>query len=85
MWKNMVDLADLMNNRRFLEVLTKVLRTKDEVTRVIRKNVQEVLRIMNIPSQKDLLKYAARVRNLEKELDRVLAKTKKGQHKKKHK
>ena len=60
---------DLVNNRRFTQTITKVIQTKNEITRTIQRNVQDALRTMSIPSKSDFSSYEKRVDQLEKKLD----------------
>lgn len=62
-------LHDLVNNRRFTQTITKVIRTKNEITKTIQRNVQDALKTMSIPSKSDFSNYEKRVDELEKRLD----------------
>lgn len=63
--------SDLVSSRRFIDAVTKIIHTKDEVGRFIRHNVQDVLKVMSIPSKQDLDSCEKRIHKLERELDHV--------------
>lgn len=62
-------LNELINNRRFAETIAKVIQTKDEISRSIRRNVQDALKVMNIPSKNQIKSYEKKVEELEKKID----------------
>ena len=62
-------LNELINNRRFAETVARVIQTKDEITRSIRRNVQDALRAMSIPSKQQIETYEKRVDQLERKID----------------
>ena len=62
-------LNELVTNRRFTETVARVIQTKDEIGRSIKRNVQDVLRAMRIPSRHQIDAYERRVDQLEKKID----------------
>lgn len=64
-------LADLLENQRFTETVARVIRTKEVVSRLIRQNVQEVMKVMSIPTREQLADYDKRVQKLEGQIDRL--------------
>lgn len=62
-------LNELVGNRRFAQTLARVIETKDEIGRTIKRNVQDVLRAMSIPSKHQIDAYERRVDQLEKKID----------------
>lgn len=73
--------SELINNRRFAETIAKVIQTKDEISRSIRRNVQDALKAMSIPSKHQISSYEKRVEQLERKINtlgrRILIKGKK--------
>lgn len=63
--------ADLANNPRFINTVSAVIRSKDEVTRTIQKKVKEIMTVMNIPTRQQLRSYERRVAKLERDLDTI--------------
>jgi Asp/Glu/hydantoin racemase len=64
-------LRDLINNKSFIDTITKIIRTKHEVSTLIRDNVQEALKAMHIPSRSQLNAFERKVLQLERQLDQV--------------
>lgn len=64
-------LNELLNNRKFAETIARVIQTKDEITRTITRNVQDVLKAMSIPSKQQITAYEKRVDMLEKKLESI--------------
>ena len=62
-------LNELVNNRHFAETLARVIQTKDEIGRTIKRSVQDVLRAMRIPSKQQIDAYERRVDQLERKID----------------
>lgn len=62
-------LNDLINNRKFTQTIAKVIQTKDEISRSIQKNVQDVLKTMSIPSRNQISAYEKRVDSLERQIE----------------
>ena len=63
--------ADLANNPRFINTVSAVIRSKEEVTRTIQKKVKEIMTVMNIPTRQQLRSYEKRVARLERDLDTI--------------
>ena len=64
-------LRDLVNNKAFIDTITKVIHTKHEVSQTLRNNIEEILRIMKIPSRDQIQRYEQKVQQLEKRLDQL--------------
>lgn len=62
-------LNELVNNRRFAETIARVIQTKQEISRTLRRNVQDALKAMSIPSRQQIATYEKRVEQLEKKID----------------
>lgn len=63
--------SDLVKSDLFAKAISTVLRTKEEVTRVLRDNVKHVLDIMDVPSRSDLVDLKRKLEHLEKTVDKV--------------
>lgn len=63
--------SDLVKNELFAKAISTVLKTKEEVARVLRDNVKHVLDIMDVPSQSDLADLKRKLEHLEKTVDKV--------------
>jgi len=63
--------SELIDNKHFAETIARVIRTKEIVSRLIRQNVQEVLKVMSIPSREQVATYDKRVQKLEHQIDRL--------------
>jgi uncharacterized protein Yka (UPF0111/DUF47 family) len=64
-------LNELINHKRFAETVAKVIRTKDEITRSVHRNVQDALRAMKIPSKQQITAYERRIDKLERQIDSI--------------
>ena len=62
-------LNELVNNKRFAETIARVIQTKDEIANALHRNIQDVLKVMKIPSKHDIAAYERRVQKLERELN----------------
>ena len=62
-------LNELINNRRFAETIAKVIQTKYEITRTLKRNVEDALKAMSIPSRQQISTYEKRVEQLERRID----------------
>jgi polyhydroxyalkanoate synthesis regulator phasin len=63
--------ADLANSPRFINAVSAVIRSKEEVTRTLQKKIKEIMSVMNIPTRQQLRTYEKRVARLERELDAI--------------
>lgn len=63
-------LNDLIKSPRFSEMVSRAIQTRESLSKVVHKNVREILKMMKIPNQKQIADYERRVRDLEKLLDR---------------
>lgn len=64
-------LSEMFNNEMFVKAVSRVVQTKEEVSRVIRKNVKSVFELMDVPSRTDLFTLQRKIDHLEKLVDRV--------------
>ncbi len=64
-------LNELINNRRFAETIAHVIRTKEEISRAVSRNVQDALKAMKIPSKQEISAYEKRVEKLEKQIENI--------------
>ena len=62
-------LNQLVNNKRFTDTIARAIRTKDEISKTIHKNVQDALKAMSIPSKQQIVTYERRVDQLEKRIE----------------
>ncbi|MDO8518803.1 MAG: phasin family protein [Deltaproteobacteria bacterium] len=63
--------AELAKSDIFAKAISTVLRTKDEVTRILRDNVKHVLELMDVPTRSDLADLKRKLDSLEKTVDKV--------------
>ena len=68
-------LKEFLNSDIFAKAITTAIKTKDELTRVIRHNVKSAMQVMDIPSRQDLSSIERKLDQLEKVVDRVGKKT----------
>jgi len=66
--------SELVNNPRFINAVSAVIRSKEEVARTLQKKVKDVMGVMNIPTRQQVRSYERRVARLERELDAVARK-----------
>jgi len=64
-----VVLNDLVTNRHFMETVVKVLQTKEVIGRLLKKNIEEALKMMSVPSREQLESYQKRIARLEERID----------------
>ena len=62
-------LNELVKNRRFTDTIARVIRTKDEISKVVTRNVQDALKVMRIPSKQQIVVYEKRIEKLERQID----------------
>ncbi|MDO8461841.1 MAG: hypothetical protein Q7S98_03160 [Deltaproteobacteria bacterium] len=70
-------LADLLHSKRFLETVTRILNSKKEVSRLIRRHVRDVLKVMSIASKGELQSCEKRMHELERRVDQLSRHSKK--------
>lgn len=63
--------GELIRSDLFSKAVSTVVKTRDEVARVIRLNVKAVLAIMDVPTRHDLTDLKRKLDHLEKMVDRV--------------
>ncbi len=64
-------MSEIVNNEFFARALAKVIQTKEEVTRAVRRNVQTVFHLMDVPQRHELTQLQRKLEHLEKTVDRV--------------
>lgn len=64
-------LSEIVKSDLFAKAVSTVVKTKDEVTKVIRQNVKNVLQVMDVPSRNDLVNLSHKIDQLEKAVDRA--------------
>lgn len=64
-------LKDFVKSDLFVKAVSTVLKTKDEVTHIIKDNVKGALRIMDVPSRNDVDKLGRKLDQIEKMVDRA--------------
>ncbi len=64
-------LSEVVNNDLFVKAVSKAIETKEEVTRVLRHNIQTVFKVMDVPSRSDLENLNRKIDHLEKSIDKV--------------
>lgn len=67
-------LNEMIESDHFARAVSTVIRTKDEVAKSIRRNVQAVFQIMAVPTKDDLHRLERKLDTLDKSLDRVAKK-----------
>ncbi|MBI2066846.1 MAG: hypothetical protein HYT77_02375 [Deltaproteobacteria bacterium] len=66
---NSAVLNELLSSERFARAVTKIVETKEEVVKTVRRNVQDLLKLMSVPSHEQMTAYEKRVRTLEHQID----------------
>jgi hypothetical protein len=64
-------LQEIVQSDLFAKAVSTVLKTKDEVAKVIRQNVKNVLKVMDVPSRNDIVNLSHKLDHLEKMVDRA--------------
>ncbi len=64
-------LQDLVSSDVFAKAVSTVLKTKEEVSRVLKHNVTSILQMMDIPSRYEIKSLERKVDMLEKTVDRA--------------
>lgn len=64
-------IKEIVSNQHFLHALTRVISTKDEVKRVLNKQVKTVFDLMDVPTQMELKNIASKLRKLEAFIDKL--------------
>lgn len=64
-------LKDFLSSDIFAKAVSTAIKTKDELTRVVRSNVKTAMQVMDIPSRQDLSSLERKIDQLEKVVDRV--------------
>ncbi|MBI2083612.1 MAG: phasin family protein [Deltaproteobacteria bacterium] len=64
-------LSELINNKKFTDTVAKIIETKDEIAKTLRRRVEDVLKMMRIPSCQDITSYHRRVEKLENQIEQI--------------
>ncbi len=68
-------IQEIVMNKNFVKAVTRLIETKEEVKKVINKQVKTIFDMMDVPTQRDLLKIGKKLTKLESILNRVGRKT----------
>ncbi len=63
--------SDMAQSDLLMKGLTHILQTKEEVSHVLKKKMQHVFQLMDVPSRNDLSRIEQKLDHLEKTIDRV--------------
>ena len=66
----------LVGNKHFIKALSQVLQTKDELQKTLNKQVHGVLKLMEIPTKKEINRLSREIASLEKKLAKKKAASK---------
>lgn len=64
-------LEEVARSDFFSKAVTRVIKTKEDVAKALKKNVEAVFQIMDIPSRNDFSHLEQKIEHLEKVIDRV--------------
>lgn len=64
-------LRDLLSNKRFLETAIHAIQKQREFTASLRRNIQEILKLMSIPNRGQIDSYQKRIEKLEGQIDHL--------------
>lgn len=64
-------IQEIVTNKNFISAVSRMLETKDEVKKVIGRQVKMVFDMMDVPTKNDLLRIGGQVANLEKIVEKV--------------
>lgn len=73
---------ELVSNKYFINAVTRVIETKEEVKRALGKQIQTLFHKVEVPTQIELKSLAVKLKQLEKIIDKLAATPKKKVHKK---
>ena len=68
---------DFVTSKSFVHAVTMLIDTKDEIKRVIGKQVTSIIDMMDVPTRKEIKRLVSKLGNLEQVFDRVLSQAKK--------
>lgn len=66
---NSKTLGKIVSNPNFVDAVSRVITTTEEVKRSLQKQVTSIFRAMNVPSKVDIAKVGARIAEVEKSID----------------
>lgn len=64
-------IQEIVTNRNFINAISRMIETKDEVKKVIGRQVKMVFEMMDVPTKHDLSRIGGQVANLEKIVEKV--------------
>lgn len=64
-------IQEIVTNKNFISAVSRMLETKDEVKKVIGRQVKMVFDMMDVPTKNDLLRIGGQVANLERIVEKV--------------
>lgn len=64
-------IQEIVTNKNFISAVSRMLETKDEVKKVIGRQVKVVFDMMDVPTKNDLLRIGGQVANLERIVEKV--------------
>lgn len=68
---NSKTVQDLVSNSHFVSAVSRIIETKDEITRVIGKQVKTVFEMMDVPTRAELKRIGLDIGRIEKIIDKV--------------
>lgn len=68
---NSKTVQDLVSNSHFVNAVSRIIETKDEITRVIGKQVKNVFEMMDVPTRDELKRLGLDIGRIEKIIDKV--------------
>lgn len=66
---------DFLSSDLFINGLTRIIKTKEEVTKAVRFNIKNVMKIMDVPTRQDVSSLERKLSQLEKQVDKMGKKT----------
>lgn len=64
-------LHELVSNQGFITAVSRIIETKDEVKRVIGRQVKSVFHLMDVPTKEDVKRLGVQLTKLEKAVDDI--------------
>ncbi|MBU0504575.1 MAG: hypothetical protein ABII18_06790 [bacterium] len=63
-------IKEIVSNKNFISAVTRIIETKDEVKKVIDKQVKTIFDVMDVPTQKDMLNITKQLKKYEQLLSK---------------
>lgn len=64
-------IQDLVSNTHFVKAISRVIETKEEISRSLNKQIKSIFQAMDVPTKADLKKIGRELTKLEKLIDKV--------------